>query len=172
MKAIRASRASRPLATSLALLLAAALVPAAAQARSTSVVPYPQSEVWPTAIRFLRIDRGASIREKDVDSGYVLFDLPEGGKAWKGSLELVRTTDPEGRDATRVVVTLNDLPRHFEGVLLDKLTIKLKEEYGSPAAPPPRKPPPAPPSEGGRKPGADAGVPKIPSGELPRPERR
>jgi hypothetical protein len=157
----------------LAMALASALAPAAAQARSTSVVPYPQGEVWPTAIRFLRIDRGASIREKDVDSGYVLFDLPEGGKAWKGSLELVRTTDPEGRDATRVVVTLPDLPRHFEGVLLDKLTIKLKEEYGTPAAPPPRKPTPAPPSEGnGRKPGADAGVPRIPSGELPRPERR
>ena len=59
---------------------------AAAQARSTSVLPYPQAEVWPTAIRFLRIDRGASLREKDAESGYVLFDLPEGGKAYKGSL--------------------------------------------------------------------------------------
>jgi hypothetical protein len=154
------------------LLLAVALAAPAAWARSTNVVPYPQGEVWPTAIRFLRIDRGASIREKDVDSGYVLFDLPEGGKAWKGSLELVRTTDPEGRDATRVVVTLSDLPRHFEGVLLDKLSIKLKDEYGTPAAPPPRKPPPAPPPEAGRKPGADASVPRVPQGELPRPERR
>jgi hypothetical protein len=153
------------------VLLAMAFAPAAALARSTSVVPYPQGEVWPTAIRFLRIDRGASIREKDVDSGYVLFDLPEGGKAWKGSLELVRTTDPEGREATRVVVTLSDLPRHFEGVLLDKLAIKLKDEYGTPAAPPPRKPPPQPEAPA-RKPGADAGLPKIPSGELPRPERR
>jgi hypothetical protein len=154
------------------VLLAAALAPATALARSTSVVPYPQGEVWPTAIRFLRIDRGASIREKDVDSGYVLFDLPEGGKAWKGSLELVRTTDPEGREATRVVVTLSDLPRHFEGVLLDKLAIKLKDEYGTPAAPPPRKPPSPSPEAPARKPGADAGLPKLPSGELPRPERR
>src|SRR5215207_11630576 len=80
------------------------LVPGGAQARSTSLVSYPQNEVWPTAIRFLRIDRGATIREKDLDSGYVLFDLPEGGKNWKGSLELVRTADPDGRDSTRVVV--------------------------------------------------------------------
>jgi hypothetical protein len=154
------------------LLLAMALAPATALARSTSVVPYPQGEVWPTAIRFLRIDRGASIREKDVDSGYVLFDLPEGGKPWKGSLELVRTTDPEGREATRVVVTLSDLPRHFEGVLLDKLAIKLKDEYGTPAAPPPRKPPAPPAEKPAPKPGSDAGLPKLPNGELPRPERR
>ena len=70
------------------------------------------------------------------------------------------------------MVTLSDLPRHFEGVLLDKLAIKLKDEYGTPAAPPPRKPPPAPPPEAGRKPGADASVPRVPQGELPRPERR
>ena len=72
-----------------------------------------------------------------MDSGYVLFDLPEGGKAWKGSLELVRTTDPEGRDATRVVVTLPDLPRHFEGVLLDKLAIKLRTNTAAPRRPAP-----------------------------------
>ena len=153
-----------------AATMAVTMAPRPAEARSTSVVPYSQGEVWPTAIRFLRIDRGASIREKDVDSGYVLFDLPEGGKAWKGSLELVRTTDPEGRDATRVVVTLSDLPRHFEGVLLDKLAIKLKDEYGAPAAPPPRKPPAAASEgkgEGKGKP--DAGAHR---GELPRPEHR
>ena len=149
-----------------------ALAPAAALARSTSVVPYPQGEVWPTAIRFLRIDRGASIREKDVDSGYVLFDLPEGGKSWKGSLELVRVTDGEGREASKVVVSIPDLPRHFEGVLLDKLAIKLKDEYGSPAAPPPRKPAPPSPEAPARKPPADGGLPKLPNGELPRPERR
>ena len=155
----------------LVLLFVIGLLPETAEARSTSLVAYPPGEVWPTAIRFLRIDRGASIRDKDVDSGYVLFDLPEGGKTWKGSLELVRTNDPEGRESTRVVVTLADLPRHFEGVLLDKLALKLKEEYGTPAAPPPRKPPPA--ADGGKKPAPDAASPpRAPQGELPRPERR
>jgi hypothetical protein len=149
--------------------LAVALGPGRAQARSTSLLSYPLAEVWPTAIRFLRIDRGATVREKDSDSGYVLFDLPEGGKSWKGALELVRTTDGEGRESTRVVVTLTDLPRHYESVLLDKLAAKMREEYGSPAPPAPRKPPESP-----RKPSPDAGVPpRAPSGELPRaPERR
>jgi hypothetical protein len=146
----------------------------AALARSSSVLSYPIQDVWPTAVRFLRIDRGAAIREKDAESGYVLFDLPEGGKTFKGSLELIRTTDGEGREATRVVVTVPDLPRHYEGVLLDKLASKARDEYGSPAPPPPRR---APSSEGTRRQTPDAGrpfqdLPRMPSGELPRPERR
>jgi hypothetical protein len=142
-------------------------------ARSSSLLSYPIQDLWPTAVRFLRIDRGAAVREKDAESGYVLFDLPEGGKTFKGSLELVRTTDGEGREATRVVVTIPDLPRHYEGVLLDKLAGKARDEYGSPAPPPPRRSP----SESQRRQPPDAGrpiqdLPRMPSGELPRPERR
>ena len=94
---------SRSRRVALALsLVGMMLVVGAALARSSSALPYPFEEVWPTAIRFLRVDRGATLREKDSESGYVLFDLPEGGKTYKGSLELIRITDPEGRDATRV----------------------------------------------------------------------
>ena len=142
----------------------------AALARSASVLPYPAGEVWPTAIRFLRIDRGATLRERDVESGYVLFDLAEGNKVYKGSFELIRTIDSEGRDATRVVASLPDLPRHFEIALLDKLVLKVREEYGSPAPAPPRPPPG---EEGKKKRPPDAGTPpRAPTGELPRLEQR
>ena len=127
------------------LLAGLLLVTGSALARSSSLLPYPIAEVWPTAIRFLRVDRGATLREKDAESGYVLFDLTEGGKTYKGSFELVRTADSEGREATRVVANLPDLPRHFESTLLDKLALKVREEYGSPA--------PAPPRGGGSDPG-------------------
>jgi hypothetical protein len=148
----------------LGLLLAAG----SALARSSSMLPYPLTEVWPTAIRYLRVDRGATVREKDAESGYVLFELAEGPKVYKGSLELIRSVDTEGRQATRVVANLTDLPRHFESTLLDKLALKVREEYGSPAPPPPR-----PPEEGRKKKPADAGVPpRAPSGDLPRPEYR
>jgi hypothetical protein len=162
-------------AGALAALIGASLWMSAALARSSSLLPYSTADMWPTAVRFLRIDRGAAIREKDPDSGYVLFDLPEGGKSFKGSLELVRATDGEGRESTRVVITLPDLPRHFEGVLLDKLASKAREEYGSPAPGPPRRPP-ADSGKRGQQP--DAGrptvdLPRAPSGELPRaPVRR
>jgi hypothetical protein len=160
----------------LILLLGTGLVAVSgptAQARSSSLLSYPIADLWPTAVRFLRIDRGAAIKEKDAESGYVLFDLPEGGKSFKGSLELIRTIDGEGREATKVVVTVPDLPRHYEGVLLDKLASKARDEYGSPAPPPPRRTP----SEGTRRQPPDAGrpfqdLPRIPGGELPRPERR
>jgi hypothetical protein len=112
-----------------------------AQARSFGLVSYPIADVWPSAVRFLRIDRHCTIREKDEPSGYILFDWPEGQKIYKGSIEFIRTSDHEGRDATRLVVSLPDLPRHFEQIVIDKLGVKLREDRGSPApAPPPRKP--------------------------------
>jgi hypothetical protein len=121
--------------------------------RSAAVLPYPLPDVWSTAVRFIRVDRGYVVREKDQGSGYILFELNDGGKAYKGSLELIRTTDEEGRDGTRASVSLPDLPRHWEGMLLDKLGLKLREERGSPAPAPPRKPPPP------ERPPRDAGVP-------------
>jgi hypothetical protein len=150
-------------------LLLVTLPQARAEARSQAVLSYPASEIWPTAIRFLRIDRGATLKEKDADSGYILFELTEGPKSYKGSLELVRTTDGEERESTRVVVNLPDLPHHHEITLLEKLTAKVKDEYGAPAPPAPRKP-----AEPAKKPAApDAGVlPRPSQGELPRPERR
>jgi hypothetical protein len=123
-----------------------------ALARSASVLPYPLPDVWSSAVRFIRVDRGYVVREKDQGSGYILFELNEGGKSYRGSLELIRSTDEEGRDATRASVSLPDLPRHWEGMLLDKLGLKLREERGTPAPPPPRKPPTEPPVR-------DAGAP-------------
>jgi hypothetical protein len=131
-------------------------------ARTSNVMPYPMVDVWPAAVRYLRVDRGATIREKDAEAGYVLFDLTDANKQWKGALELVRAVDGEGREATRVVVTLPDLPRHYEITLLDKLGYKLREELGSPAPPPPRRPDNA---DRPARPTPDAGT-------LPRPPTR
>jgi hypothetical protein len=112
-----------------------------ADARGVATVSYPVTDVWPSAIRFLRIDRNCVIREKDEAAGYILFDYPEGQKLHKGSLELIRTRDGDGRDSTRVAASLPDLPRYIEQLLIDKLAVKLREDRGSPA-PAPRKPEP------------------------------
>jgi hypothetical protein len=147
--------------------LAALLPPTGAQARTSAVLSYPLPDVWSTAVRFVRVDRGYPIEEKDEESGYILFDLKEGAKTYKASLELIRATDDQGRDSTRAAFTIPDLPRHFEVMLLDKLTTKVRDERGSPAPPPPRKPPPgekpASPPDGGD------GLPRPPSRkDLPR----
>lgn len=143
--------AARRFVVALALAAAMAFFPVPpAAARTSAMLSYPIADVWPTAVRFLRVDRNAVLREKDAETGYVLFDLPEANRMWKGALELVRTVDAEGRQATRAVVTLPDLPRHHEATLLEKLAVKVREEHGSPAPPPPKRAPDA------RKP--DAGV--------------
>jgi hypothetical protein len=116
-----------------------------ALARSALLLPYPVSEVWSSAVRFIRVDRGYVVREKDPGNGYILFDLGEGGKTYKGALELIRATDQDGRDATRAALSLPDLPRHYEAMLLDKLAAKVREERGSPPPPPP--PPPRQPPD-------------------------
>ncbi len=122
-----------------ALLLA--LLAGPARARSASLLPYPVADVWSSAVRFVRVDRGYTLREKDQASGYILFELTDGGKSYKGALELIRATDDDGRDATRASFSLPDLPRHWEAMLLDKLAAKVREERGPPAPPPPRKRP-------------------------------
>ncbi|MGD0835878.1 MAG: hypothetical protein ABSB49_04445 [Polyangia bacterium] len=127
----------RPSAGCLALALPL-LYPGVAHARTMEVVPYPIAAVWPTSIRFLRVDRGFPIREKDAASGYVLFDFTDGPKPCRASLELIRAADPEGRDATRLSLSIPDLPKHYEQMLIDKLTSKLRDEQGPPAPPPKR----------------------------------
>jgi hypothetical protein len=53
-------------------------------------------------------------------------------------MELIRASDSEGRDATRIAISIPDLPHRYEKMLLDKLVAKLSDDHGPPA-PPPRK---------------------------------
>jgi hypothetical protein len=160
----RRRRRARPIVW--ALLLSAGVVAAgagwpggAAQARSATVVPYPTADVWPAAIRFLRVDHDYPIKEKDEPAGYVLFELSENRRTYRAALELVKTIDADGRAATQLVCTMPDLPRRYETTMLDKLAAKLRDERGPPAPPPARKPPGGgePPAKG---PASDGKNPK------------
>jgi hypothetical protein len=130
-----------------ALALTAALAGPSARdagARSATTVPYPPSDVWPAAVRFLRVDRDYQLKEKDEAAGYILFEITEAKRACRAALELVKTTDPEGRAATQLVLTIQDLPHHYEAALLDKLTTKIRDERGPPPAPARKAPAPSP----------------------------
>jgi hypothetical protein len=120
------------------------LAPTVVWARTTEIASYPISDVWPAAVRFMRVDRGFPVREKDEAAGYILFEYTEGPKSCKGSLELIRANDSEGREATRIAISIPDLSRRVERMLLDKLVAKLSDDHGPPA-PPPRKSEPARP---------------------------
>ena len=124
------------------ILLALLLATGVAEARSEKTLAYPRDQAWPAAVRFILVDAYLKITEKDADAGYVIFELKEEKKTFRGSLEVIDTVK-DGRHVVRFVMTIEDRPEWLEIELLNKLEQKLHAELGSPApaptAPPPKK---------------------------------
>ncbi len=121
------------------IALALLLATSSAHARSEKTVAYPREPAWAAAVRFIRINAGFKVLEKDADAGYVIFELKEENKTFRGSLELVETTK-DNRKLLRFVMTIEDRPAWVEEELLTKLERKLRAELGTPApAPSPRE---------------------------------
>lgn len=129
----------------LALLVTAALA-GSAQARSEKTLAYSRDQAWPTAVRFLVVDEHLRVTEKDADAGYVLFELREEGRVFRGSLEVV-TVSRDGRTVVRFVLQIADRPSWLEIAMLGRLETKLRAELGAPS-PPPSEPPAKPPETG------------------------
>jgi hypothetical protein len=114
-----------------------------ALAEATAEASHPFDRVWPAALRYLRVDAGFPIIEKDAEAGYVLFEVKEEGKTFRGSLEIIRFQDRERRDAVRLRLKIEDRPTYMEQMILERLERKLRDELGDPPPPPPapEKPP-------------------------------
>ena len=115
-------------------LLAAILVSATAHARTEKTLAYPRAEAWATSVRFIRVDAHLKVTEKDADAGYVLFELHEDGKTFRGALELADVT-ADGRHAVRFVLSIEDRPSWLELEMMNKLVGKLRAELGEPEPP-------------------------------------
>jgi hypothetical protein len=135
----RCRRAGRVLGMLLAAGLALAGGATLTWARSEKTLAYPRDQVWPTAVRFLAVDERVKITEKDAEAGYVMFELRDDGKVFRGSLE-VATVQRDGRSAVRFVLQIADRPSWLEIAMLGRLETKLRAELGSPS-PPPSEPP-------------------------------
>jgi hypothetical protein len=111
------------------LLTLAALVATRARASVEAESLYTKAQTYNAALRYLRVDLGYEVTEKDPDAAYLLFRVaPEGKKAEiSGSFEIV-----EQRDSVRIYVRLPALPQYREAVLSDGLLKKLRTEYGEP----------------------------------------
>jgi hypothetical protein len=113
-------------------------------ARSQKTLAYPRTESFAAAVRFIRVDENLKVIEKDGDAGYVLFELHEEKKVFRGSLEVIEVVQ-DGRHAVRFVMTLEDRPEWLELQMLDRLEHKLRQELGAPAPPAsPKRPDEAP----------------------------
>ncbi len=133
--------------TTTRLLLLASLFSAhLAHARASSDVPYPVADVYSAAMRFVRIDKGCKVVDRDPDAAFVTFECKDDDKTKQGSLEIFRTT-VGGRDGVRMQFVLGDDPHYVELRWLELLERKLREERGTP--PPISIPPAKKPVDGG-----------------------
>ena len=145
------------------LALVLFLVPAIAQARSEKTLAYPRDQAWPAAVRFIRVDAHLKVIEKDADAGYLLFELHEDKKIFRGSLEVIDVVK-DNQHQVRFVLQIEDRPEWLEIEYLTQLERKLRAELGAPApAPTPKKPPDPPKTEDKPKPPTDDGPPISPT---------
>ncbi len=144
--------------------LCLAVTASTAWARAEKTLAYQRDAAWPAAVRFIRVDEKLKIVEKDADAGYVLFELHEEGKTFRGSLE-VMTVVVEGRTLVKFVMQIEDRPMWTEVAMLTRLERKLRVELGTPAPPPAKKKPEKdePPKEAGPAKPDENGPPVSPT---------
>lgn len=141
-----AERARAPL-TALLVGVSMLLGASAATGRVEASSSYTKAQTFSGALRFLRVDRGYEVVEKDPEAAYLLFSYPLPGQTKKasGSLEVVETSA-----GVRIYLQLPRLPEYHEALLRDGLLKKLREEYGEPPKKVPPKPAQSPESSAGR----------------------
>jgi hypothetical protein len=139
-------------AVALAALLALGmgLWPGPAAAKSQKKVSYSYEQVWPAAVRFLRVDEGFEITEKDVEAGYVIFVVAEDGKRFRGSMEIVRISGKDEPPALLLLIGIEDRPEYMEQGILDRFEQKLRAELGAPRPVRPAPAAPVKPKEDGK----------------------
>ena len=130
--------------------LAFATIVAVADARVDGASGYSKAQTYSGALRYLRVDLGYEVVEKDPDAAYLIFKYaaPGGGKssAVTGTLEVIEASG----GGVRLFVNLPRMPEYYERVFRDGLMKKLKDEYG---APPPVAKKPAEKAPAEKKPG-------------------
>jgi hypothetical protein len=112
---------------SLVVVLASLLLATGASAKTSREYPYEYGSVWPSLVRFLRVDENLKLVEKDEANGYILFELTDGKRTFAGAAEVVRV-----EKATRVILRLTDRPAYMEAGLLERFGGKLHDELGEP----------------------------------------
>jgi hypothetical protein len=114
-------------AQALVVLLCGAFSPTAS-ARTLAEVPYSRAQTFSAALRYLRVDLGYEVTEKDPDAAYLLFAYGTGkSEGARGAIEVVQR-----EHGVRVFVSLPKLPSYHEEVLKQGLMRKLVDEYGEP----------------------------------------
>ena len=113
--------------TTLALVVVGFAAPAGA--RSERKLAHPTAKVWSAAVRLIRVDLGLTISDKDEAAGYLVFEVAEQGKTFRGTLELIAVDE----GTARAIIDIEDRPDYMETAMLKKLERKLRAEGDVPA---------------------------------------
>lgn len=152
-------RSVRSALGAVAFSAAVALAPTA-DAKVDGSSSYSKAQTYSGALRYVRVDMGYEIVEKDPDAAYLIFKYAAPG-ASKGSQVTGTLEVIEANGAVRLFVSMPRMPEYYERVFRDGLLKKLREEYGAP--PVAKKPAEKPP---GDKPAPDKPAPDpSPSGD-------
>jgi hypothetical protein len=134
-------------AAAVAFVVSALLATGGAEARVEGRSDYSKPQTYSGALRYLRVDLGYEVVERDPEAAYLIFKyLPVGRRddPSTGTIEII-----ESRGDVHLFVQLAKMPEYHERLLRDGLLKKLREEYGAPL---PKKPPsraPKRPSDAG-----------------------
>ena len=136
------------------------LEPAPVSARVSAESLYTKAQNYSAALRFLRVDKGFEVVERDEEAAYLIFRYPTPDRKEQtvmGTIEVI-----EVGERVTLIVKLPQMPQYHERLLSDQLIKKLYEEYGPPSPPKPKpkpsekdkKPKPAPKGEAEEEPKA------------------
>jgi hypothetical protein len=106
-----------------------------AHAKVETLCGYSLAQTYSAALRYLRVDKGFEVVEKDPTAAYVLFRyVPPGSPArpCDGAIELVQL---DGR--VKLQIRVPTMPTYHEQLLRDELVKKMHDEYGEPSTPKP-----------------------------------
>ena len=113
-------------------MVLATLLPASlADARAHNTYRYPFDQLWGTTVRLLRVDYGFTIRDRDREVGFVIFDYVDAGRTVPGSVEFIRVEE-SGAQEIRVAFQIPAMPSYVSRMLLDRLSRKLRSDFGEP----------------------------------------
>lgn len=103
-------------------------------ARAQVDLPYGVPESFSTAVRFVRVERGCKVTDKDPDAAFVAFECSDEGKIKRGTLEIFHAGS-----GVRAQITLGDDTHGMELRWLELFERKLRDERGTPTPPQPVK---------------------------------
>jgi hypothetical protein len=125
----------RPLvAVGIPLVTLGLVIHTPAYGRAQAELPYGLGEAFSTAVRFVRIDRGCKVVDKDAEAAFVAFECAaeeKDGKIKHGSFELIKVAT-----GVRAQVSLGDDTHGMELRWLELYERKLRDERSPTVTPP------------------------------------